>query len=1000
MKIVRLRNRLLLSAVIISIVMAIAVMSVITWLIRDQYLRYSESLLQKASSVVTDNLSAESNGILNASRQLATRKNLVSTIWYLAQYANSDLDPETLANTYIQLARETHDISLAAEASKIAIYDAKGNLVAFSISNDHGAQVGFVKQFPKPGYRVADLHFGEDIESRNLQTVDVLDGMHFTFPSALPAHEDTHYVIVDGKMAIVARVPITEETSAGNGQKGTARQLGLVVAVKFIDNTFVNKMTPLTDTDINVFTAQGLVTGSVPGYTLLIGPPGGNKQGNATPASHQVNQIDINGNGYYQRLIPFTADGQFVGGIAVLHSKAIVEKNIWEMIRVLWLIAFAGLAFLAPMSWYFANSIANPLTALSDIFRRVANSVQHSMVSEELKEKLGDLIKDKNSNGEIDDLTQSFIAMNDAINRQIKEISDMNASLEVTISERTAALAAKEFESRTLIENSPDTVARYDQNCIRIYANSALVRASGYKLAELLGKTPSQIPGGANAELYESKLREVLESGTTAQFELKWEGRNGVQHCGHIRMTPETDASGNVVTVLAIGRDISDRLEFEETIWKQANFDDLTGLPNRQLFYDRLDHESKVAQRTGRSMALILIDLDHFKEVNDTLGHDQGDLLLIEAARRLVACVRETDTVARLGGDEYTVILSNLDDLQHIDRIAQNIIANLSQPFSLNDTEVFVSASLGVTVYPGDATELDQLFKNADQAMYASKKSGRNRTSYFTKSLQEQALARLQLTNDLRVAIREQQFLVYFQPIVDLSNGKIYKAEALIRWPHPQRGMISPVEFIPVAEDAGLISVIGDWVFKNVVETCLRWREQFDASFQISINKSPLQLRYDGEALLSWPIYLKERGLTGQAIAVEITEGLLLHAEEAINKKLLSFHDAGIQLAIDDFGTGYSSLSYVKRFDIDFLKIDRSFVQNLENDADNLAFCEAIILMAHKLGLKVIAEGVETEQQRDLLISMRCDFAQGFFYSPALPADQFEQFLGSQTSHQ
>jgi diguanylate cyclase (GGDEF)-like protein/PAS domain S-box-containing protein len=579
--------------------------------------------------------------------------------------------------------------------------------------------------------------------------------------------------------------------------------------------------------------------------------------------------------------------------------------------------------------------------------------------------------------------------MSAAIRQKIQKINEINASLEQTVIERTVELVAREQESRTLIENSPDTITRYDRDLRRTYANPAFCVSAGRSLAESLGKRPSEVPGGANALTYERKIKETITTGKSHQFELRWLGKDGKEQCSHIRLTPEIDASGKVNSVLAVGRDLSDRMVFEATIWKQANFDALTHLPNRQMFHERLDHEAGVSDRSGRPMALMLIDLDRFKEVNDSLGHDTGDTLLIEAARRITSCVRETDTVARLGGDEFTVILSGLDDTGRIEQIAKTVIAKLAEPFKLGADEAFISASVGVTLYPDDASELDVLFKNADQAMYAAKAAGRNRVHYFTSELQVAAEKRRRLTSDLRTALQAEQFQVYYQPIVDLATGEIYKAEALIRWMHPERGTISPLDFIALAEDTGLIVPIGDWVFKQAVRQAHQWRQRFHPSFQISVNISPVQIRQDNLVCIQWSEYLIQEGMPRQSVAIEITEGLLLDAE--LNEKLLSFRDAGMGISIDDFGTGYSSLAYLKRFDIDYLKIDRSFVQNLGFDGGNQALCEAMVMLAHKLGLQVIAEGVETTDQRDFLAAVGCDFAQGFLYSEPVPSDQFEE---------
>ncbi|MDY7540081.1 EAL domain-containing protein [Undibacterium sp. RTI2.1] len=457
----------------------------------------------------------------------------------------------------------------------------------------------------------------------------------------------------------------------------------------------------------------------------------------------------------------------------------------------------------------------------------------------------------------------------------------------------------------------------------------------------------------------------------------------------------ERDHDGKPLRMVGTHLDITERKNAEAMIWQQANIDTLTGLPNRRMFYDRLEQDIKKSKRNGRSLAVLFIDLDHFKEVNDTLGHSVGDILLVEAAKRLLTCVRESDTVARLGGDEFTVSLPDQHNPEDVEQIAQSIIKKMSSSFQLANEEVFLSASIGITLYPDDAVSLDDLLKNADQAMYAAKNAGRNRFNYFTPSLQVAALARLRLGSDLRIAIAEQQLSVYFQPIIDLNTGIIQKAEALIRWQHPQRGFISPLEFIAIAETSDLIFDIGETVFKASVRWLQRWRNLYPAqkNFQISINQSPVEFQRDGSRYANWINHLHEAELPGQAITIEITEGLLLDASTLVSDKLLQFRDAGMQVALDDFGTGYSSLSYLKKFDIDYLKIDQSFVRNMTPGSSDSALAEAIIVMAHKLGLKVIAEGVETEEQRDLLKQAGCDFAQGYLFSRPIPPEDFERLL-------
>ncbi len=438
--------------------------------------------------------------------------------------------------------------------------------------------------------------------------------------------------------------------------------------------------------------------------------------------------------------------------------------------------------------------------------------------------------------------------------------------------------------------------------------------------------------------------------------------------------------------------DISEKRKAEHIVWEHANFDQLTGLPNRRLFRDRLDQELRRTRRSAESLALLFIDLDRFKEANDLLGHTIGDELLVQAAHRIRSCVRQSDTVARLGGDEFTAVLTELDGSGHVETAAQNINATLSKPFYLGNEVVYLSASVGITLFPADGTDAETLIRNADQAMYAVKASGRNHFSYFTPSMQREANDRLHLISDLRNAMARKQLAVYYQPIVDLRSGEIVKAEALLRWLHPKLGSVAPERFIPYAEEAGLISDIGDWVFREAAASSRRFAARTGTPFPISINRSPVQFvsRLDE---LNLPDYLHELGLGGDSLSIEITEGMLLDASPFVAAKLEQYHAAGIKVAIDDFGTGYSSIAYLKKFAVDSIKIDRSFVRELARDNGGCTIVRSMIAMAHELGLEVTAEGIETPDQHRFLVEGQCDFGQGFLFSKAVRADEFERLL-------
>lgn len=451
------------------------------------------------------------------------------------------------------------------------------------------------------------------------------------------------------------------------------------------------------------------------------------------------------------------------------------------------------------------------------------------------------------------------------------------------------------------------------------------------------------------------------------------------------------EADGKPVRMVGMLSDISLRKETDERIWQLANYDPLTGLPNRRLFKDRLRQEVINAQRKNHALALFYIDLDRFKEVNDLSGHDVGDMLLVQAAHRIKDLVRDSDTVARLGGDEFTIILPDLHNVDHVEQIAQKVLDALAEPFSINEEKVYVSGSVGIAVYPEDAASPEELISKADQAMYAAKHAGKNQFSYFTKEMDEKAHRRLRLIRELHHAVHDGQMKVYHQPVVDLHDGEIIKAEALVRWEHPTFGKVDPSYFIPLAEEGGMIDAIGNYVFHEAAETAHRWGSKLGKPLQISINKSPIQFSANRQD--QWLQHLRVLGLSPSCVAIEITEGALLHASDNVSNTLLEYRDAGIQVAIDDFGTGYSSMAYLQRLDIDYLKIDQSFTRDMTTNKGNRTIVESMVAMAHKLGLKVIAEGVETKEQVALLQELECDYGQGYLFSKPLPLEEFEALL-------
>ena len=576
--------------------------------------------------------------------------------------------------------------------------------------------------------------------------------------------------------------------------------------------------------------------------------------------------------------------------------------------------------------------------------------------------------------GELGQLTRSFQIM---VNK-IRDSEDMELRI-----------AATAFESQ-------EGMSVTDANGKILRVNQAFTRITGYSAEEVIGQNPRILKSGRqDANFYATMWKKINNTGA-------WEGeiwnrrKNGEVYPEHLTITAVKDSEGEVSNYVATLTDITLSKAAEDEIKHLAFYDPLTRLPNRRLLLDRLRQALASIARGGQTGALLFIDLDNFKTLNDTLGHDIGDLLLQQVAQRLESCVREGDTVARLGGDEFVVMLEDLskdsiEAAEQTETIGRKILSLLNQTYMLGTHQHHNTPSIGATLFRDNSQSIDDLMKQADIAMYQAKKAGRNTLRFFDPKMQETVDARAVLETELRNAIGNNELEVYYQPIVETKTGKIHKAEALLRWKHPYRGMVSPATFVPLAEESGLILEIGEWVFMQAINTIEHWKNETGQIIQVSVNKSPVQfVRAERHP---WLERLANSELPKGCIAVEITEGLLITDSEKVRYELLSFQKRGIEVSIDDFGTGFSALSYLNQFDIDYLKIDISFIRSMAENESNRALTEAIIVMAHKLGIKTIAEGVETEAQRDFLVQFGCDYIQGFLYSKPVTATEFIKLI-------
>lgn len=667
---------------------------------------------------------------------------------------------------------------------------------------------------------------------------------------------------------------------------------------------------------------------------------------------------------------------QFDGGVIGQLVFNVDMTSIWRVLFTQWLMKLLVSSILLLMSYIILRKsseyVLGPINNLANAIREIINSGNYS------------LRVDNQAVDELGFLTEEF-------NLMLSKIEDRDNQLQ---------------QSNEALAQVQEPIVLRDAELRCQYVNPAFVKLFGYSLDELQGtKETLSVKNQPGIELSQAEVYEIAREQGVYRGETLRVTKEGKVLPIQRHISPVRDKMGALKGYVSVLTDISEKKRAEEIIWRQANFDALTGLPNRFMFMQRLKDDLRKIKRSRSPLGLMFLDLDRFKEINDTLGHDMGDALLKEAAARIVSCLRGTDvvgytdngyvvseSVARLGGDEFTIILSDLKEENATDIVARRVLKKLAEPFLLGNDLVHLTGSIGIVeTYPNETIDVETLIKYADIAMYESKQQGRNRYTKFDQSMLHKAQQRSTLINDIHRALQDNEFQVVYQPIIDIKSNQILKAEALLRWHHPEEGLINPDDFISVAEDAGLIIDVGNWVFKQVVKQVALWRKTIHPDFQISINKSPVQLNVTDASKLDWLACLEENKVPGESVIVEITESVLLNKNTLITNRLAALRSAGMQISLDDFGTGYSSLSHLLKMDIDYIKIDQSFVKNLPDSAEDFAVCEAMILMAHKLGIKVVAEGVEKQTQLKMLSDTGCDYVQGYLLAKPLSSKAFER---------
>ncbi|MDX9707540.1 MAG: EAL domain-containing protein, partial [Azospira sp.] len=541
------------------------------------------------------------------------------------------------------------------------------------------------------------------------------------------------------------------------------------------------------------------------------------------------------------------------------------------------------------------------------------------------------------------------------------------------------------------IDQSASGILITDANGNIEYVNDRMLALCGYSRDEILGHNPRLMKSGETPPEVYADMWQTLAAGREWRGELKNRKRSGEVFWCMESISPICDERGRTTHYVAVIENIDERKFAESTIERLAFYDPLTDLPNRRLIHQRLEAGAARSQRSGRQVALLYLDLDRFKVVNDTLGHGAGDQVLKEAAQRLLGTLRESDTLARLGGDEFAVLVEDVHQASDVAPLAGRIIAEMQAPFRIENKELFVTASVGISLYPADAADIEMLMRNADASMYLAKQAGKNTFRFFEDRINSAAIERSHLETDLRCALPEGQLFVEYQPKLLLDERRIYGMEALVRWQHPERGRIGPDRFIPVAEEIGEIDRIGEWVLRDACRRTQAWL-QAGHNLVVSVNVSPVQFR-KGRLQATVADILRETGLPPAALELEITESTLMDDPEHSRATLQALRELGISLSIDDFGTGYSSLSHLKQFPVGTLKIDRSFVRDILDDPNDRAIASAVIALAHSMRLDVVAEGVESEAQCEQLRALGCSRIQGYLLSRPLPAEDFGNFI-------
>ncbi|ARN75801.1 EAL domain-containing protein [Oceanicoccus sagamiensis] len=671
--------------------------------------------------------------------------------------------------------------------------------------------------------------------------------------------------------------------------------------------------------------------------------------------------IDSVDNQYIELIQPIMLDNSIIGYLYLQSNTKNLQDRQTNHVYVMLIVSLFAVLIAFWLANIFARWISGPLLSLGLTAQSIAEEDDYSRRA------------DKHHNDEVGRVVDSFNLMLDVIERE------------------DADLRESEEKFRLISASSKVGIFQLDTQGNIVYANDELSQITGLSNNTIIEQNWLSVIHDDDRSVIENSWQSMLSNNQAININCRLQNGSIKWISGHVGLLTSNDAQ--VLGYLGTINDITEIKNAQVQLEQMAFYDTLTGLANRRLFRNRLEHVISNLKREGNSLGLILLDLDNFKNINDSLGHDSGDALLTLIAERLQECVRASDTVARLGGDEFAIILPGISSSLAASHVAEKIIDTLKRPIALNETEIRITASAGISMAPEDSNSAEELIKNADLALYRAKDQGRDNYQFFTSEMNTQLINHLQLIQDLRKALEAREFHLVYQPQIDIKQGQLIGFEALIRWQNSERGFVSPMDFIPAAEETGLIIPLGRWV---ISEACRQLRHMCDNGLVgdnvvMTVNLSVLQFQ-DDELISFIQSNLKEYQLKPGQFEIELTETVLMENLDDALIKLEALKALGILISIDDFGTGYSSLGYLKRLPVNIVKVDRSFVMDIPQDKDDMAITAAVIAMAHKLNYQVVAEGVETEEQLQFLESCQCDYGQGYYFSRPLPASDLEEF--------